>query len=47
MPELLPNLRDVGGVPAADGSVVKRGMVLRSAMPAVGDAACEPPPPHY
>lgn len=39
MPELLPNLRDVGGVPAADGSVVKRGMVLRSAMPAVGDAA--------
>lgn len=39
MPEQLPNLRDVGGIPAADGAVVKQGMLLRSAMPAVGDVA--------
>lgn len=38
MLESLPNLRDVGGVPAAGGFTVKRGMLLRSAMPAAGDA---------
>lgn len=33
MPELLPNLRDVGGMPATGGAVVRHHMVLRSAMP--------------
>lgn len=37
MPEYLPNIRDIGGMPATDGAVVKHDMVLRSAMPAVGD----------
>lgn len=38
MPEQLPNLRDVGGVPAAGGALVRTGMILRSAMPVAGDA---------
>ena len=38
MPEYVPNLRDIGGMPATDGTVVKHHMVLRSAMPATGDA---------
>ncbi len=42
MAEYLPNLRDVGGLPAAEGAVIKHGMVLRSAMPAVGDLVPEP-----
>ncbi|MEO6471742.1 MAG: tyrosine-protein phosphatase, partial [Aeromicrobium sp.] len=37
MPEFLPNLRDIGGIPTADGAVVKHHMVLRSAMPVYGD----------
>ena len=37
MPEYIPNLRDVGGMPTTDGAVVKHHMVLRSAMPATGD----------
>lgn len=41
MSEHLPNLRDVGGLPAADGAIIKHGMVLRSAMPAIGDLAPE------
>lgn len=41
MPELLPNLRDVGGMPAVDGAVVKRHMVLRSAMPEHDDLVPE------
>lgn len=39
MPEFLPNLRDVGGVPAVGGATVKHGMLLRSAMPAADDLA--------
>lgn len=41
MPEFLPNLRDIGGMPAAGGAVVKHGMVLRSAMPVPGDLVPE------
>lgn len=33
MPVHVPNLRDVGGLAAADGARVRRGQVLRSALP--------------
>lgn len=39
MRELVPNLRDVGGVETADGQQVQRGRVLRSAMPSHKDRA--------
>ena len=42
MPELLPNLRDIGGMPAIAGSVVKHHMVFRSAMPEADDLVPEP-----
>lgn len=38
MPEIVPNLRDVGGVDAADG-VVRTGRLLRSALPSADDLA--------
>lgn len=37
MPAHVPNLRDVGGVGAADGRVVRLGVLLRSAVPAADD----------
>lgn len=37
MTEYIPNLRDLGGLPAADGAVIRAGKVLRSAMPHTGD----------
>lgn len=39
MREFVPNLRDVGGIETADGFVVQRGRVLRSAMPSHKDRA--------
>ncbi|WP_082582362.1 tyrosine-protein phosphatase [Aeromicrobium sp. Root236] len=39
MREFVPNLRDVGGVETADGKLVQRGRVLRSAMPSHKDIA--------
>ena len=39
MPALTPNLRDIGGLPAAGGSVTATGRVLRSAVPHAGDLA--------
>ena len=39
MREFVPNLRDIGGVEGADGRVVQRGRVLRSAMPSHKDHA--------
>ncbi|MDX6231517.1 MAG: protein-tyrosine phosphatase [Nocardioidaceae bacterium] len=41
MHEFVPNLRDVGGVEAADGRTVLRGRVLRSAMPSHKDQVPE------
>lgn len=38
VPELVPNLRDVGGVPASEGTV-RTGSLLRSALPAADDLA--------
>lgn len=37
--EPVPNLRDVGGIETADGRQVRRGRVLRSAMPSHKDRA--------
>jgi protein tyrosine/serine phosphatase len=37
MPVHVPNLRDVGGVVAADGRRVRTGLLLRSAQPAADD----------
>lgn len=37
MSHYVPNLRDVGGMPALDGAAVRPGMVLRSAMPLADD----------
>ena len=39
VPTTVPNLRDVGGLTGLDGRVVRRGRVLRSALPAVDDVA--------
>jgi len=39
--EFIPNLRDIGGMPALDGAVVRHGRVLRSAMPAIDDLVPE------
>lgn len=39
MREFVPNLRDVGGIETADGLVVQRGRVLRSAVPSHKDVA--------
>ncbi|PBC39457.1 protein tyrosine phosphatase [Rhodococcus sp. ACS1] len=36
--DVLPNLRDLGGLPAADGRVTRTGVLYRSALPAPGDA---------
>jgi rhodanese-related sulfurtransferase len=41
VPHYVPNLRDIGGMPATDGAVVKHNIVLRSAMPAIGDRVPE------
>jgi protein-tyrosine phosphatase len=38
VPELTPNLRDIGDLPTHDGRVVAPGRVLRSAVPAAKDA---------
>ena len=37
MTETVPNFRDLGGTPTADGAVVRQGSILRSAMPAAQD----------
>ncbi|KAA1378120.1 tyrosine-protein phosphatase [Aeromicrobium fastidiosum] len=39
MPDLTPNLRDIGGLPAAGGRATATGRVLRSAVPRAGDLA--------
>jgi rhodanese-related sulfurtransferase len=41
MPVHVPNLRDVGGVVAADGRRVREGILLRSALPAADDLVPE------
>lgn len=42
MNEFVPNLRDLGGLPAVDGRVVRSNMILRSAMPNLGDLVPAP-----
>lgn len=39
MPETVPNLRDIGGLPAASGQSLVPGVVLRSAAPLATDRA--------
>ena len=39
MTETVPNFRDLGGTPTADGAIVRPGSILRSAMPAARDGA--------
>lgn len=41
MPVHVPNLRDIGGVTAADGRSVRSGLLLRSALPAADDLVPE------
>lgn len=36
--DVLPNLRDLGGLPAAGGRSTRAGVFYRSALPAPGDA---------
>ncbi|MFC9760199.1 tyrosine-protein phosphatase [Rhodococcus jostii] len=36
--DVLPNLRDLGGLPAGDGRRTREGVLYRSALPAPGDA---------
>ncbi|PBC39490.1 protein tyrosine phosphatase [Rhodococcus sp. ACS1] len=36
--DVLPNLRDLGGLPASDGRRTRPGVLYRSALPAPGDA---------
>lgn len=42
MHEYVPNLRDIGGIRAGNGAVVKANMVLRSAMPMASDLVHPP-----
>ncbi|QMW67166.1 tyrosine-protein phosphatase [Mumia sp. ZJ1417] len=37
MPETVPNLRDLGGLPTEDGATTTHGVLLRSAMPSADD----------
>ncbi|EFQ83741.1 hypothetical protein HMPREF0063_11404 [Aeromicrobium marinum DSM 15272] len=39
MPDVVPNLRDLGGVPAADGLTIRPARLLRSAAPWADDVA--------
>lgn len=41
VPELTPNLRDVGHLKTQDGGVIRPGRVLRSAVPQAGDSGLD------